>query len=283
MHPVSLRALSLGYLAEQRLTNTANGVLRIHSAFRQTLNLQLSDGPLLPLISANSSLNHPDAVRVAVAENWDWRTVGESHFRDNVLVSQSWQLSLLGVPVWKAVSRSLRGDVKPHIAILEDALREWCQQQQVDSVLRLLPDDAFGVQVDISPEHNEQQLAEMANQIIGFGGGLTPDGDDYLLGYFAALTLSQLPAITRHQQRLVNVVNPRLTRTNDISRHYLARAIQGHFSEAITLLLAEICEPQHPQKLQARARGVMAFGAASGTDCMAGILHGLRNVSAFAQ
>ncbi|RYA92140.1 hypothetical protein DD593_27305, partial [Enterobacter cloacae complex sp. 742-ADZ3-9B] len=37
-------------------------------------------------------------------------------------------------------------------------------------------------------------LERQVPQLIGFGKGLTPDGDDYLLGYLAALWLWQLPA-----------------------------------------------------------------------------------------
>ncbi|MBB1201227.1 DUF2877 domain-containing protein [Enterobacteriaceae bacterium 89] len=119
----------------------------------------------------------------------------------------------------------------------------------------------------------------MAEATIGFGGGLTPDGDDYLLGYFAALYASSHPAAMRQRQRLARIVTPRLGRTNDISRHYLQRAAQGHFSEAICQLREQLAAPFCPGLLGERATQVMAFGAASGADCMAGWLHGLRNLS----
>ncbi len=76
---------------------------------------------------------------------------------------------------------------------MEQQLREWCHQQSVDSVLRLLPEQNFGIPVTISLHDSDEQLAAMADETIGFGGGLTPDGDDYLLGYFAALHTSTRP------------------------------------------------------------------------------------------
>ncbi|NDJ56359.1 DUF2877 domain-containing protein [Enterobacteriaceae bacterium 4M9] len=121
------------------------------------------------------------------------------------------------------------------------------------------------------------QLAEMADRTIGFGGGLTPDGDDYLLGYLAALKTIQHPLIAKHQQQLVSVIAPRLTRTNDISRHYLQRALDGHFSQALCQLMDQLLRPFCAETLRKNAMTVMAFGAASGADCMAGFLHGLRN------
>ncbi|WP_139570926.1 oxamate carbamoyltransferase subunit AllH family protein, partial [Escherichia coli] len=75
----------------------------------------------------------------------------------------------------------------------------------------------------------------------GFGKGLTPDGDDYLLGYLAALWLWQLPApLADHQYRLQQALDQHAHNTTDISRHYLERALQGHFSEPICQLLAQL-------------------------------------------
>jgi hypothetical protein len=120
----------------------------------------------------------------------------------------------------------------------------------------------------------------MADRIIGFGGGLTPDGDDYLLGYFAALALATAGPIARHRQWLAAVVDARLTRTNDISRHFLGRAVQGHFSESLCRLMAQLAALFCPTALAKCATDVMAFGASSGAACMAGFLHGLRHLAA---
>lgn len=280
MPAVFLPTLSLGYLAASRLANAQNGRLRIHSAFRQTLNVQPDDGALLPLISAHSSCNHPDALRLAVPDRWDWRHCADVWLENGRLVADTWHTALSGVAIWQPIAASTPQITAQGLRFLEEQLRQWCQQNSVDSVLRLLPDDNFGIAVAISPQDSREQLAAMANRIIGFGGGLTPDGDDYLLGYFAGLSLSRCPSLALHRQRLAEVVVPRLTRTNDISRHYLGRAAGGHFSEALTLLGAQLCAPFDPLALANCATGVMAFGAASGADCMAGFLHGLRHLLA---
>lgn len=279
MTPVFLHSLSVGYLAASRLATAKNGTWRNHSAFRHTLNVQLDDGSLLPLISAHSSRNHPDAIRVKVPENWDWRNSSDVQFDCGVLIAREWQTALPGIPVWQPV-KTAEPQLTPQVLrFLETQLRLWCQQKSIDSVLKLLPDDAFGVQVEIAPDDSDDQLIAMANRIIGFGGGLTPDGDDYLLGYFAALGLTEQPSFIRHRQQLTVAITPRLMRTNDISRHYLHRAVQGHFSESLCRLMAQLCAPFCTQALGECATDVMSFGAASGADCMAGFLHGLRNIT----
>lgn len=268
----------MGYLAASRLAMTKNGMLRGHSAFRHTLNVQLDDGALLPLISAHSSRNHPDALRVKVPEQWDWRNSSDVRLEHGVLVAREWQTALPGTPVWQPVKTTAPRLTAQVLNFLETALHQWCQQKSIASVLKLLPDDAFGVQVTISLNDSETQLVAMANHIIGFGGGLTPDGDDYLLGYFAALGVMEQPQIVRHRQRLAAVIAPRLMRTNDISRHYLSRAVEGHYSESLCRLVTQLSAPFCPPTLAACATDVMAFGASSGADCMAGFLHGLRNI-----
>jgi Protein of unknown function (DUF2877) len=279
MHSVSLRALSVGYLASARLAAAREGMLPVHSAFRQTLNVQLDDGQLLPLISAGSSSNHPDALRVQVPESWDWRQPVSIKLEGSRLITRRWHCAVNGLPVWQPAPPPSAEIPSQTLTFLHAQLRVWCQQQDVASVLKLLPDDNFGVPVTITFHDSDERLAAMVDRVIGFGGGLTPDGDDYLLGYFAALNVSPRPDITLHRQRLAVAVEPRLSRTNDISRHYLGRAVQGHFSESLCRLMAELSAPFCPPALATCATGVMAFGAASGADCMAGFLHGLRNLN----
>ncbi|SNY77410.1 DUF2877 domain-containing protein [Enterobacter sp. CC120223-11] len=282
MSPLSLRSLSVGYLAVKRLAASENGRLRIHSTFRNTLNLQLDDGALLPLISARGSLNHPDAVRVAVAESWDWRGGAEIHFAHGTLLSPDWQLPLAGTPIWspETLQETEQESLKTCLPFLENQLRAWCQQQNVDSVLRLLPDDRFGIPVTIGLTDDEETLEKMVARTLGFGRGLTPDGDDYLLGYLAALWLATQSLVSEHRRRFIAALAPGLNSTNDISRHYLNRAVLGHFSEAICRLRTGLTFPFDPKTIGERATAVMAFGASSGADCMAGFLHGLRNITA---
>lgn len=103
-------------------------------------------------------------------------------------------------------------------------------------------------------------------QLIGFGKGLTPDGDDYLLGYLAALWLWQLPApLADHQYRLQQAIDQHAHNTTDISRHYLERALQGHFSEPICQLLAQLVGSASAMTIASCAEQVMQFGATSGS------------------
>ncbi|HCT8347199.1 TPA: dienelactone hydrolase family protein [Escherichia coli] len=67
--------------------------------------------------------------------------------------------------------------------------------------------------------------------------------------------------------------------TTDISRHYLERALQGHFSEPICQLLAQLVGSASAMTIASCAEQVMQFGATSGVDCLAGMLHGFRTLN----
>nr|QQQ58163.1 DUF2877 domain-containing protein [Citrobacter freundii] len=57
--------------------------------------------------------------------------------------------------------------------------------------------------------------------------------------------------ISRHRRALTRIIISRLDRTNDISQHYLKRATEGHFSEAICQLLTHLSAPFSPSPLAA--------------------------------
>jgi hypothetical protein len=165
---------------------------------------------------------------------------------------------------------------------LAEQLKVYSQRYPIKSAIMLLPDNMAKQvnrplrEVNIAIEDNEQQISQLVDGLIGFGFGLTPDGDDYLLGYLAAISFLPQDIISRHRRALTRIIISRLDRTNDISQHYLKRATEGHFSEAICQLLTHLSAPFSPSPLAAAATAVMRFGASSGVDCLAGLLHGIR-------
>ncbi|MBW0073146.1 DUF2877 domain-containing protein, partial [Escherichia coli] len=153
----------------------------------------------------------------------------------------------------------------------------FCLEHNVQSTLHL-PDSLTHQGLDIM-EHPDA-LERQVPQLIGFGKGLTPDGDDYLLGYLAALWLWQLPApLANHQYRLQKAIEQHAHNTTDISRHYLQRALQGHFSEPICRLLAQLVGSASAMTIASCTEQIMQFGATSGVNCLAGMLHGFRTLN----
>jgi hypothetical protein len=117
--------------------------------------------------------------------------------------------------------------------LLASQLLEYCMEREVRSSLQLLPGWPPGGR---NPRLNlgdaKAELESGVSELIGYGAGLTPDGDDYLLGYLASLWPWQhLGAISAHLKLLRPAIKSQLHRTTSISRYYLALALQEHYSQ----------------------------------------------------
>ncbi|HAI4536559.1 TPA: DUF2877 domain-containing protein [Escherichia coli] len=101
------------------------------------------------------------------------------------------------------------------------------------------------------------------------------------------LTLEAFPLVFQHyptmaSQRLLFCLEHNVQSTlhlPDSLTHHLERALQGHFSEPICQLLAQLVGSASAMTIASCAEQVMQFGATSGVDCLAGMLHGFRTLN----
>lgn len=112
-----------------------------------------------------------------------------------------------------------------------------------------------------------------ARSMIGLGPGLTPAGDDFLLGLFAVLNIPRSPC-EGWLAGGAGLAAEAGDATNAISHAALAHAAQGRVRESIVdfvegLLLGP------GDRLAAALRRVLAIGATSGADIACGVLAGL--------
>ncbi len=118
---------------------------------------------------------------------------------------------------------------------------------------------------------HEAGFAEPLHALIGLGEGLTPSGDDFVLGLMAVMHYGQRPGARRlglEASRFAGGTTP-------VSANYLRLAARGGFSErlenlALALLSEGGCE------VAAAARALVETGHSSGTDSLVGALLGAR-------
>ena len=109
--------------------------------------------------------------------------------------------------------------------------------------------------------------------LAGRGPGLTPAGDDFLLGIMAGLWLFPEPLSPRWTvpeacQRIVDVA---ASRTTTLSAAWLRAAGQGAFGQPWHAL-AEALALDDPARLARAVEGILAVGATSGQDALTGFL-----------
>ena len=118
-------------------------------------------------------------------------------------------------------------------------------------------------------------LLSLVKALVGLGEGLTPSGDDFLVGLLAVLhvtgSLSCSTALQVHEQCCECI---RLG-TSQLSGEFLRCAFAGHFAEPLVMLVRALCAPES-DAWPAHATTLAAVGHSSGVDAMVGIALGCR-------
>jgi Protein of unknown function (DUF2877) len=113
-------------------------------------------------------------------------------------------------------------------------------------------------------------------QLIGLGPGLTPAGDDFIIGWLAALTLT---ANTCAQLQFLHAMCSEIGRlrfaTTSVSSQHLDDACASMFSERLSDLCVAIAGGAPSRTLASRLSAQLAVGATSGADAAAGLMFGL--------
>lgn len=116
---------------------------------------------------------------------------------------------------------------------------------------------------------NMPKIGEGAMGLAGLGEGLTPAGDDFIIGALMSLR-SIVPSETasRIAETILSIVIPR---TNSLSGAWLHAAANGETHETWRSFLEEIGEGSR-EKMEAAVIKILDVGHSSGADSMAGYL-----------
>lgn len=117
---------------------------------------------------------------------------------------------------------------------------------------------------------DRRAAAAAARPLVGLGPGLTPSGDDALVGVEAALHALGHPAAGFLAMALDDVAD----RTTTVSATLLRQAARGEFTERIHRLLAALLGDDDGA-LHGAVERAIAWGATSGMDGLIGVLAGL--------
>jgi len=103
--------------------------------------------------------------------------------------------------------------------------------------------------------------------LLGLGPGLTPAGDDFVLGVLASAFFSQSPK----RMHLKRIVREQAAATTLLSRTWLLHATAGRF-DARWHALHTAMQTASPQAICQAAKALLNVGASSGPQALAGFL-----------
>lgn len=257
------------FAAEALMGDRCGVVVSVHT---HAVNLLLDDGPLVALLPAESPL-HPWAVAIAITG------------RDLARITE-------GAPVRVAEGVVRVGTLKIELAGLEVV------DLRLRRRLRALPDAVRSLagHVAAAPPAGpfESTLAAALERfraggeirslaaLVGVGEGLTPSGDDVLVGVLAgldaALEVSGEAAALR--QRLCAELERGVLRTTRLAAQMLDAAAAGFYAEPVLTLLQTLALPKPGAKaLERDVAALLAVGHHSGADTLRGIGAALERVA----
>jgi hypothetical protein len=281
-HVLPLHALSAdAVLLERVRTGRLRG--QVHSVFEHVVNIACADGALCTLASRALD-DAPQTVRIDVAA---CRTLG-LRVGDAVLgsgeslrIGESVRIALDAAAPWHCVLPTypahtgaagenvalLRQALAHHTAGLRDAMGPFEQ-----AALRTVAERTQRLANALRAGRQQDAIVH-AQALLGLGPGLTPSGDDVLLGLFAVLHLPGSPCAGWLQGGRA-LLAAAADATNAISLAALQAAAQGRVRASIVRLLHELLHGGGAA-LQAATARVLAIGSTSGADIAAGLACGL--------
>jgi len=257
---------------------------RVHSVFARACNLACdlpSDGTLLTLCTSTAA-DGPTTLRLAGGAPLDLRDLFErgERFtgRHGVVrtprVELRWRHALTWQPpAPRPLLPRARIDTNLQRAVQHLARHRHtrtnvidCQAAPVIAALR----DACGA---LDAAAAQRQVA----RLVGWGEGLTPAGDDFLVGLLAGLDgwPHRDEPRRRFRDAVASAITARLHRTTEIAAHFLRLAVDGHYSAPLIDLRQALLGDEVDERIDRSLGAALAVGASSGADTVSGLLAGL--------
>jgi len=290
-----LHALSVGIEAP----NTCfTGV--VHSVFPHACNIRIDRDGLLTLVTQDKP-NLPQGIRLATPSGFSFRQhvqmgqpvacragilrVGGSELTVDLRTARRWHLDLgrLGLDLHRPDHAQAWT-----VAWLEwEALRPQGGMSVLSDVqslntsvfinrLHLTASTIVPAILDATRAFDVGVAASSVGSLIGLGPGLTPSGDDFVVGYLAGLRSTAGDESSRWTflMAIGDSLSEAASRAGTISRAYLLAATSGHFSEPLSILAQQLSAATDMNSVRAATRGALQIGHTSGADGVLGFLLG---------
>ncbi|MEQ8172665.1 MAG: DUF2877 domain-containing protein [Candidatus Eremiobacterota bacterium] len=260
----------------------------IHSIFRRAINLKTSGCDMISIISGG---NGPNVIMVS--DRYDFLTFGlnTGHSvtctENGIYFHKEIFINFKNIPLWEYLPGKINTDKlkKNFFSFLsflaskkysdpEEIIKETFLSVQNPSIAVPLYDSINSL-IKAIKEHNRGRIKSFLSRIIGTGEGLTPAGDDFLVGLVGILYYFSRTAETSERASFIlDIIKEELDteKTNFISSRFLSFSLEGRFSQTVLEFLDALFSASPVD--QKPLRNLLSYGASSGTVTVTGILTG---------
>lgn len=266
-----MSARRAGPFAAEALIGDRRGV--VVSVHARAVGLLLDDGPLVALLPADSPL-HPWAITLPVARQDVARIVQGAPVRvsEGVVETGELRLELAGLEVVDLRLRRRPRKLAPA------AVRTLARRAAA-----LPPAGPFepALAAALGRFRAGGEVRELA-ALVGLGEGLTPSGDDAIVGVLAGLDAASEASgdAAALRGRLCAALELGTSRTTRLAAQMLDAAAAGFYAEPALGVLDALAPPRPDAAALARAvAGLLAVGHRSGGDTLRGISAALERLA----
>lgn len=262
-----MNARRAGPFAAEALIGDRRGfVVSVHA---RAVNLLLDDGPLVALLPTKSPL-HPWAVAVPITRR-DLACVGEGapvRVADGVVEAGALRIELAGLEV---VDLRLRRRLRRVAATAVRTLARHAAAQRAAGPF----EPALAAALE---RFRTGGAVRGLAALVGLGEGLTPSGDDVLVGVLAGLDAAREASggAAALRERLRAELEQGTSRTTRLAAQMLDAAAAGFYAEPVLGVLETLASPRPGAGALGRAvAALLAVGQRSGADTLRGIVAAL--------
>lgn len=279
----------------------------IHSIFPQACNIGLESDALLTLVSAEKG-NLPQGIRLGTPPKFTFLNeirVGQpvacrggilrisgADLTVDLRTASLWHLDLKGLRVdfrqcdraqtwavaWQELEKHRQGNgMSALIAALQlqpprqNPLSTPGLKTLIERTMQTVP-----ALIDATRNFQVDGAIAAIRPLIGLGPGLTPSGDDFIVGYLAGLwsTVGSHSPRLRFMSSVGTWLSQAAADTNAISRTYIKSAVKGNVSEPIATLAQRLEQANNMDGVREATRTALQVGHTSGADGVLGLLLG---------
>ena len=246
---------------------------RVHSVFQKAINI-MDEQEILYTILSSEMDEGPMAVHVN-EENLSSLGIGVHDFvqgDENQLTLGKITFQVNNIPFYQLPrsefrpSRYLRSNMEKVRNQLEE-MKEVEKSPYDKEVNRILHERIASLKLAFM-EEEEKGILESSMSLIGLGPGLTPSGDDVLLGILSVLNLKN-HRYEKFRPLFEKVIQSAYEETNILSYYGLRRANDGFIRQDITDFTVAMIEKEN---IEQELEKILQIGHSSGQDITYGIM-----------
>ena len=256
-----IRVLRASREVAERMRAAPRDAGRVHSTFEHALNIEWHDGRLLTL-HGPGPLRAPFAAALAQLPRSPALCPGcPVRRRDDALAIDGASLDPRGAVCVDTTMPAAGAGVPPLLARLPSPSRT------AGGLFSTMGRRARARLAAGVSSRDPVPFIEGALELVGLGEGLTPAGDDCLVGALAALHRFVPSWLSAHPEIESTVMQAASVGTTSIAREFIVHALAGHFAESLIRLLCAASE----REVATAVAQLLESGATSGADTLYGV------------